>query len=48
MCIRDRRKTMWTDESLNEIAAELDRIKLTGNREQTEARKKAILCLRCV
>lgn len=45
MVVEAVRKTMWTDESLNEIADELDKIKLTGTREQAEARKKAILCL---
>lgn len=45
MVVEAVRKTMWTDESLNEIADELDKIKLTGTREQSESRKKAILCL---
>lgn len=45
MVVEAVRKTMWTDESLNEIADELDKIKLTGTREQAETRKKAILCL---
>ena len=30
MVVEAVRKTMWTDESLNEIADELDKIKLTG------------------
>ena len=37
MVVEAVRKTMWTDESLNEIADELDKIKLTGTREQAEA-----------
>ena len=40
MVVEAVRKTMWTDESLNEIADELDKIKLTGTREQAEAGKR--------
>ena len=40
MVVEAVRKTMWTDESLNEIADELDKIKLTGTRNRASPGKK--------
>lgn len=45
MVVEAVRKTMWTDESLDEIADELDKIRFAESREPAGTRKKAILCL---
>ena len=44
MVVEAVRKTMWTDESLNEIADELDKIKLTGTRGTERVQEKSDFC----